>query len=157
MWILENYSWAAEMETVYTHMPDNPPQLMKIHTSSPHKPRRRTYNTTTRKAGRKAQTDCPQIPHHMLGIILSTIDTDPFNLMIAQVGASCKCPSKCSSPCHNTCWVTLNTATRSEGKKKNPVLRGRGKVGKSYLRGSQLRKKKKGNVLPGAQSRSWGH
>ena len=54
----------------------------------------------------------------MLGIILSTIDTDPFNLMIAQVGASCKCPSKCSSPCHNTCWVTLNTATRSEGKKK---------------------------------------
>ena len=65
----------------------------------------------------------------MLGIILSTIDTDPFNLMIAQVGASCKCPSKCSSPCHNTCWVTLNTATRSEGKKKTQSWEGEEKSG----------------------------
>lgn len=109
---------------------------------------------TPRKAGGKAQTDCLQIPHHVLGTVLSTIDTDPFNLMIAQVGASCKCPSKCSSPCHTPAGLhSIPPPTVRE--KKTQSWEGEEKSGNLTSGDLNWEKKKKGNVLPGAQSTSW--
>lgn len=152
MWILESYSWAAEMETVHTHMPDNPALLMKIHVSSPHEP---LGHTQQRHPGRLGESPdwWPQIPHHVLGTVLSTTDMDSFYPHDSLTGGFLQVPFQMQ----HTHLLGYTQHHHPQWGKKSPVLRGRGKVGKSYLRGWQLRKKKKGNVLPGAQRRSWGH
>ena len=96
----------------------------------------------TKRTPRKARNGCLQSPHHVPGTVLHTIDTDSFNPHDNPSGGFLHGPFRTQEP--NIAPTSCLHSTPPPRVRKKPTdLRGREKVGKSYLGGSQVRKKKR--------------